>query len=556
MASVIALLDAAAFKKHAKHAVPGAVLPIDSFVTSDRSFATELSRGGALYLVTAGKTPSELWLVAVLEAPQTSGIKKGDKRKPGWYSPQNTTPVTDVSRLRGKLKIGKDLAAAFAQPRILTPEMDRVLREILDALDAPVIAHGEPTVKAPVLDPKSPPLDRAAQYLAGGHLTPAIEAIAEAWRDSHAPVLADLIDRATRLTPEYHRPLFDKRMSWDGDKEAAKIWNAAFDSDPVAAMPQLLLNLAVGGGASAILERTKRLAKLPLDPRLGARLVELQSERPWAQPNWWPPIIDVWLASKDARTFESILELESEEMHFGPRTSKLYAMARGTPPKLPATDQPAVTRIEAELHRLEEPYRTECSLVDQIAAHPDDDGSYLVYADWLLERGRPLGEYITLTCQQRTGALSPAQARRLAMLVEVPYLCGAFDDLPARRVRARERGIDRDVSVYWSTRPRSWRLFAASPLARALTRVSLTGSPLDHREQAIAEFVKAAPALERLDDIGTKARGTKIAKLVGGTFELQVTTLTVSNDYGYYNSSETTEKRYDLVRVTRGGRSR
>src|SRR5205085_1108367 len=103
------------------------------------------------------------------------------------------------------------------------------------------------------------------------------------------------------------------------------------------------------------------------------------------------------------------------------------------------------------------------------------DGPYLVYADWLIERGRPLGEYIALSCQQRRGALSSAQARRLAILVEVPYLSGAFDDLASSRIRKRERGIDRELSVYWSTQPRSWGLFAASPLVRALASIHLVG---------------------------------------------------------------------------------
>src|SRR5262249_42634186 len=155
-----------------------------------------------------------------------------------------------------------------------------------------------------------------------------------------------------------------------------------------------------------------------------------------------------------------------------------------------------------------EPLRIECALVDQIAANPDDDGPYLVYADWLIERGRPLGEYITLTCQQRHAPLSPAQARRLPILVEVPYLCGVFDDMPATRLRKRERGLDRELSVYWSTQPRSWQQFATSPLVRALTEIRLVGSEQSGREKAIAELVRSAPALQRIADIG-KVTGNK-----------------------------------------------
>lgn len=94
MASALALLDAVAFKKHAKQFAPGAVLPIDAYQTEDRSFATELSHGGSLYLAVAHG--GGISLVAVLEAPETSGIKKADRRKPGWYAPPNTKPVTDL----------------------------------------------------------------------------------------------------------------------------------------------------------------------------------------------------------------------------------------------------------------------------------------------------------------------------------------------------------------------------------------------------------------------------------------------------------------------------
>lgn len=542
MASVLAMLDDKAFKKHAKQFAPGAVLPIDSFQTEDRSFATKLSHGGALYLAVADAAGT-LWLVAVLEAPETSGIKKGDRRKPGWYAPANTTPVIDLKPLRKTLKISKDLEATLRTPRILTSAQDEALRELLDAVDAPVIAHVDAVTKAPMLDATLPPLERAASYLAGGFVEEAITAIAEAWRASHASQLADLIDRAARLTPAYHRPLIDKRISYDDDKPASRIWDAAFEADPDAAMPQLLLNLGVGG-STAIHARARKLAELPLDPRFGARLVELLSSRPtWDARSWWPPIHDIWLRSLDARTYPSLLELESQEDPDHPpqgRAKQVYEMARGAAPKLPAADKPLVAAIEAELERREEPYRTECSLVDQIAANPDDDGPYLVYADWLIEHGRPLGEYITLTVQQRSSPLSPAQARRLALLVEVPYLRAAFDDMPATRKRSNPRGIDTTLSVYWSTRPRSWHVAAMSPLVRALRRIELVGSPLQGREEAIAEFVQAAPALERISNLSTGA-ANKLAKRLEG-WTVKKNTVTSKDEY------EGTVHHIELVR--------
>ena len=375
------------------------MLPIDAYQTEDRSFATELSHGGSLYLAVAHG--GGIWLVAVLEAPETSGIKKADRRKPGWYAPPNTTPVTDLSMLRRPLALGKDLAKAFALPRILTAAQDAVLRELLDAVDAPVIGHVEVVERAPLLDAKLPALRRAATYLAGGHLE---QAIAEAWRTSRASELAELIDRVTRLMPAYHRPLFKQRVAWDDSLETSEVWNVAFETDAAAAMPQLLLNLGLGGG-SVIPERARKLAELSLAPRFGARLVELLGSRP-AESRLWSPAAELWIASRDARVAGALLELQQRRESFGPNTRMLYRIAKQPAPKLPAADLAAVAQLELELHRREEPQRFECSLVDQIAANPDDDGPYLVYADWLIELHRADGPTTQRTALAGTGATS------------------------------------------------------------------------------------------------------------------------------------------------------
>src|SRR5712671_6293830 len=117
MASVLALVDAKTFKPHAKVAAPGVVLPIDRFLTTETSFATELSMGGAIYLVT--DHDGALWLVAALEAPECAGVKIGDKRPAGWYSAANTTPVTDITKLRKRLRLGANLEDALEIPHIL-----------------------------------------------------------------------------------------------------------------------------------------------------------------------------------------------------------------------------------------------------------------------------------------------------------------------------------------------------------------------------------------------------------------------------------------------------
>jgi uncharacterized protein (TIGR02996 family) len=49
-------------------------------------------------------------------------------------------------------------------------------------------------------------------------------------------------------------------------------------------------------------------------------------------------------------------------------------------------------------------------LLDEVLAHPDDDGPRRVYADWLSERGDPRGELIAVQCElARRDATDPAR---------------------------------------------------------------------------------------------------------------------------------------------------
>src|SRR5512139_249412 len=47
-------------------------------------------------------------------------------------------------------------------------------------------------------------------------------------------------------------------------------------------------------------------------------------------------------------------------------------------------------------HRMHGAKDVERTLLDEIYAAPDDDGVRSIYADWLIERGDPLGTFISL----------------------------------------------------------------------------------------------------------------------------------------------------------------
>lgn len=81
---------------------PGAVLPIERHLSIARGL-WPLTASGSLYLAAAGPGDS-LWLVAILEAPEQSQLRPGDRRKRGWYAPANVTPVREIT---GKLRASR-----------------------------------------------------------------------------------------------------------------------------------------------------------------------------------------------------------------------------------------------------------------------------------------------------------------------------------------------------------------------------------------------------------------------------------------------------------------
>lgn len=70
------------------------------------------------------------------------------------------------------------------------------------------------------------------------------------------------------------------------------------------------------------------------------------------------------------------------------------------------------------------------AILDEIRDDPEDPGSQLVLADWLLERGDPRGELIVLDHRERAGELDdPAGLERLLLLAaEYTFPCAREPD--------------------------------------------------------------------------------------------------------------------------------
>lgn len=122
-----------------------------------------------------------------------------------------------------------------------------------------------------------------------------------------------------------------------------------------------------------------------------------------------------------------------------------------TPPAGPYADEPDAKKTPKKASGASsDPSAIEGELIAAIRRAPaDDDSPYLVYADWLLDRGDEHGEYIHLACGFERGALSPAQADRHKALMERynwEWL-GAIADVTSTRIWKRglleEVGLDR-----------------------------------------------------------------------------------------------------------------
>jgi uncharacterized protein (TIGR02996 family) len=123
VAELMAIVSKAVFEKAAgKSPAVGTRLKMDRYVSANKNLEP-LAQKGRLFLVTVRPPNEALWLVAVLEAPKFDGEQ--------WVSKPSTTPITDITSLRKKLKFesGTGITAApgalgmsLQTPRKLTRE--------------------------------------------------------------------------------------------------------------------------------------------------------------------------------------------------------------------------------------------------------------------------------------------------------------------------------------------------------------------------------------------------------------------------------------------------
>lgn len=122
----------------------------------------------------------------------------------------------------------------------------------------------------------------------------------------------------------------------------------------------------------------------------------------------------------------------------------LKKLTKGRQCKLPANAQ-VISAMAARLGALSAPPKLEdpSAMLQAIGDRPDDDGPRLVYADWLLERKQPAGEFIVLQIARSKSRVSAdARAREADLLAtHRTALLGPFEGLVTKSGLKFERGF-------------------------------------------------------------------------------------------------------------------
>ena len=318
-------------------------------------------------------------------------------------------------------------------------------------------------------------LERA---LAGGDRVAALASARGAWEASRAPALAELVERlSAQLSP------------------GAADWSLSLRDTPPREVPAYLDSLVAESISFAEAQRrVEALAQLPPDPRVAAALTRMLLAPPFTAQRsraFWEAIQQQLTGRHaDPRTLVALEPVASTYTKiFGPTVmghqmqgrvlqmvealharfavladdaaarSLVDALAAGSPPPEAA---PARAVGEAEL-------------LAAVYENPDDDEPRLVLADWLLERGDPRGELISLQYRRHRGeTLTPAEEKleKKLLAAHTKTWLGPMYGVLLAKLNVLRRGFLDEGRLY----PRSPASAAAAncPAWATVTRLSMS----------------------------------------------------------------------------------
>jgi uncharacterized protein (TIGR02996 family) len=260
-----------------------------------------------------------------------------------------------------------------------------------------------------------------ALLLKGGRDPDALAVLLEAWRAHPHPDIARAIDLVSYRIEEAQDPIADSPAAW-----------AAVES---SRHPEDFGRLAARIATRKDWESRTRLHKLlewPEDPRLNALIVRLLREVACTVEDSWRTLFQRLEGVSDPTVLEPLRRLPEHwkqilhDDHYrlwlpeqlGARLPALEQRLGAGPAELTPEERAACAALAPLLDPIAKAAKQGGELLDAIFDNPEDDGARLVYADWLLERGDPRGEFIHIQYKRRDHGLSPAEEKHERALLK------------------------------------------------------------------------------------------------------------------------------------------
>lgn len=269
----------------------------------------------------------------------------------------------------------------------------------------------------------------------------ALVAALDAWRDTRDPLLAAIVEhlgarvRAAPIAKANLHEAWLARAAAARPEDVDRLLDAIGRQVDSKDLGHMAWDTPMDLRFPRLIDRIRALALLPDDPRIARALTELVRRGPWTGGFLgdlsvvYGPMLALIARIGDPRSADVLSALHERPVHrVGMMRDYLHEALPETLaaiPPAPSLDDAVRTRIAAiaARHGLAKEQRTEArgtsadELLAAIYADPDDDGAREVYADWLLERKDPRGEFIALQFAAHRGTASPKDEKRMAALL-------------------------------------------------------------------------------------------------------------------------------------------
>lgn len=345
----------------------------------------------------------------------------------------------------------------------------------------------------------------ATKSIASGDARGALRVLLDAWREHRAAAIAATLERLTAEALPREAP--DLESAVEDDLEIPRAIDRLRE-----------LNAAAANGVIAKI-------RVKDDPRVAAALVRFLEDPAWhatgSQP-FWGKVFKLLNENIDPRSlpkleridYATIINGKSMRGWMEERLAQSVAAIKKsglTSKTISRVDRAALDALKAKPSdkspKVSSKRADEAALFDAVYQDPDDDGPRAVLADFLIERGDPRGELITLmlsrTKEGEKRALAIIRKNQKSWLGAIaPWV--KYVAYPSVDPVDPER-----ISLWWNrgflaggiiaiTKPKLAEL-AGSPLWSTLERVSsLRFEPKDGVDDALVRFFDRARALRSL----------------------------------------------------------